>query len=64
MKKKKRKFPRLYYIEQECLKCDACDNTGWRRIDIARNRDEARRFKKHWQHYLGRDIKVRIFKGK
>ena len=55
---------RLYYIEQECLKCDACDNTGWRRIDIARSREQAKKFKKHWKKYFGQELKIRIKPGK
>lgn len=63
------KHPKLYYIEQQCIKCDNCDNTGWRRIDIATNKDQAESMKKHWQHYwdfpprikmIGRKTKVRI----
>ncbi len=57
------KHPKLYYIEQQCLKCPACDNTGWKRIDIATSRDQSKKMRKHWQHYLGRKIKVRINNG-
>lgn len=52
----------MYYIEQSCLKCDACDHTGWKKVDIANDRKRAKELRKHWQRYLGNDVKVRYKK--
>ncbi len=54
------KHPKLYYIQKACLPCDACEHTGWKNVDIARNRTQAKEFRKHWQRYFTKSIKVRI----
>jgi hypothetical protein len=52
-----KKFPKLYKIERSC---DTDGLSGWMIVDIATSHDQSKAMKKHWQHYLGKEVKVRV----
>jgi hypothetical protein len=51
-----------YLIEKECLKCDACNHTGWKLVDKAYARGPAKDVLKYYKKYFGNEIKVRLRK--
>lgn len=53
----------MFYIEKECLKCDACKQTGWKVISRTDDRNRAKDLKKYWQKFFGRELKIRIRQG-
>jgi len=53
-----------YYIEKECLKCDACNHTGWRSLSKpVENRKKAKDLLKYYRHFFKNDVKVRMRKN-
>lgn len=52
----------IYYVEKECLKCQACNFTGWKLIKKTEDRGEAKRLLRYNRHFFGNEIKIRLRK--
>lgn len=50
----------IFYIEKECLKCQACKFTGWRLIKKTEDRKEAKMLLKYHRRFYGNEIKIRL----
>jgi hypothetical protein len=45
-----------FKVQVKCIKCPACDHTGWKTV--------AKDMRKHWQKYYGPKLKVRYISTK